>query len=61
MTPPPDEPRAWLDKADADLRAARVLQEVADLPRELAAFHFQHRVFFSFFCNVLNQFHVRKA
>ena len=41
MTPPPDEPRAWLDKAGADLRAARTLQEVADLPRELAAFHFQ--------------------
>ncbi|MBN1608095.1 MAG: HEPN domain-containing protein [Polyangiaceae bacterium] len=41
MNGPREELASWLEKADADLRAARVLRDAATLPSEIAAFHFQ--------------------
>jgi HEPN domain-containing protein len=38
---PRPEPTQWLAKAAADLAAARFLRQSVDLPREIAAFHYQ--------------------
>ena len=41
MNGPREELASWLEKADADLRAARVLRDALGLPLEIAAFHYQ--------------------
>jgi HEPN domain-containing protein len=41
MNAPPEELATWLSKASADLEAARHLRTRADLPVEIACFHYQ--------------------